>query len=155
MEPDRPVCAILESMLGLRQFIRPRRSGSLIAVSVAYALAIQALLASIGLGMSAAVIPGQADFVACSFASGLNAHAPATEGDRQKPGPQPQCPFCFIAAQSGGQVATMGEAQALPAYAGLRVVDALSGHINDRKFIPPFRRTAGDPRAPPIFPSDA
>jgi hypothetical protein len=139
-----PVCAILELMVSLRQFIRTRRSGSLIVVCVAYALAIQVLMASVGLGMSAAAIPGQADFVICSFAS-----APPTDGDRQKPGPQPQCPFCFIAAQSGGQVATVGEAPAFPAYAGLWIVDALSGHISDRKFVPLFRRTTGDPRAPP------
>jgi hypothetical protein len=143
-------CAIFESMLGLRQFIRARRLGGVIAMSVAYAFTIQGLMASVGLGMSAgAARTGYADFVICSFAPGQNAHAPAREGDHQKPAPQPQCPFCFVAAQSSGQVAAVGEAPVLPAYAGLRIVDALTGHIGDSKFVPLFRRTVGDPRAPP------
>lgn len=137
-------------MLGLRQFIRARWSGNLIAVCVAYALAIQALMASIGLGMSMAATAGQADFVICSFASGLNAHAPATDGDRQRPIPQQQCPFCFIATQSAGQVATIGADSAFPAYAGLLIVDALSDYVSDGKLVPPLRRTTGDPRAPPV-----
>jgi hypothetical protein len=94
----------------------------LIAICVAYALAMQALMASVGLAMSAATTAGQTDFVICNIAANLNAHAPATDGDRQKPSPQPQCPFCFIAAQSGGQVA-----------AGLRIVDALTERFDPER----------------------
>ncbi len=117
---------------------------------VAYSLAIQALMASVGLGMSAAAASGHADFVICNFAAGLNARAMG-DGGGQKPAPQPQCPFCFVAAQSDGNVATTGDAPAFPAYAGVQMVDALSGHIGDGKSVPQFRRTAGDPRAPPLL----
>ena len=117
---------------------------------VAYSLAIQAVMASVGLGMSAAAASGDFDFVICSFAAGLNAHA-GTDGGGQKPAPRPQCPFCFVAAQSDGNVATTGDAPAFPAYAGVQMADALSGHVGDGKFVPQFRRTAGDPRAPPLL----
>ena len=97
--------------------------------------------------MSAAAASGHADDI-CNFAAGLNARAMG-DGGGQKPAPQPQCPFCFVAAQSDGNVATTGDAPAFPAYAGVPMADALSGHIGDGKFVPQFRRTAGDPRAPP------
>jgi len=118
-----------------------------LGLCVAYSLAIQALMASVGLGMSAAAASGHADDI-CNFAAGLNARAMG-DGGGQKPAPQPQCPFCFVAAQSDGNVATTGDAPAFPAYAGVPMAYALSGHIGDGKFVPQFRRTAGDPRAPP------
>jgi hypothetical protein len=80
--------AILEPMLGLRKLLRARRSGSLLALTVAYSLAVQAMMASVGLSMSA---PDQGGHVICSFTSGPSAHPPATSGDRQNPGPQPHC----------------------------------------------------------------
>jgi hypothetical protein len=122
-----------------------------LAVFVAYTLAIQALLASVGLGMSAAATPGQAGFVICSFASGLNLHAPPTNGDPKKPDPRPQCPFCFVAAQSAGQFATIGEPAVFAAYAGFDSYGAHYGQSADAIFVPRFRRTVGDPRAPPKF----
>lgn len=138
----------------MRHLIRARRCGGLIALCVAYALVIQALMASVGLGMSAAAAPGQADFVICGLAPAADTRAPAADGDQQKkPAPQPQCPFCFVAAQSAGHFAAMGGAVALPAYAGLRIIDALTGHRSDGTFVPRFHRMAGDPRAPPRFPS--
>ena len=77
-----PVCAILLVMRGLRQFMRTRSSGGLLAVCVAYSLAIQALMASVGLGMSAAAAPGDTGFFICSLAAGPGAHRrrPAATG---------------------------------------------------------------------------
>ena len=68
-------CAILKSMLGLRKLLRARRSGSLLALTVAYSLAVRAMMASVGLSMSA---PDQGGHVICSFTSGASAHTPAT-----------------------------------------------------------------------------
>ena len=115
------------------------------AVYVAYSLAIQAMMASVGLGMSAAAAPDQASFVLCSFASH---HAAPAPGDRQTP--TPQCPFCFVAAQSAGHVATAGEAPAFPAYAG-SLIAAVSHRIGDGVFVPQFRHRHGEPRAPPAL----
>lgn len=115
------------------------------ALSVAYSLAIQAMMASIGLGMSAGVASDQLGFILCSYASHRTAPAP---GDRQTPASAPQCPFCFVAAQSAGHVATAGEATAFPVYAGL-VIAALSQPLGDGTFVPQFRHRQGEPRAPP------
>lgn len=119
--------------------------GGLLAVYLAYALAIQATMASIGLGMSAGVAPDRAGFVLCSFASHRTAPAP---GDRQLPSRTPQCPFCFVAAQSAGYVAAAGEPPAFPAYAGL-LVAAISRPLGDGTFVPHFRHLRAEPRAPP------
>jgi len=128
-------------MLGLRQFMRSRRSGALLAICVAYSLAIQALMASVGLGMSAFAATDDAGFVICT-------HVPSPAGDPEKPSPIPQCPFCFIAAQTSGHLALAGEAPALPAYAPVQFA-AIPDRISETAFVPQLRRTAGDPRAPP------
>ena len=124
----------------------------LLAVYVAYSLAIQAMVASVGLGMSASAAPDWAGFVLCSFslASNQTANVPARDTDRQKPSPAPQCPFCFVAAQSAGHIATAGEAPAFPAYAGLSIA-AISDPIGDGAFVSEFRHRHGEPRAPPAF----
>lgn len=119
------------------------------AVCIAYSLAIQAIMASVGLGMSPAAASGQA-LVLCGVASIQAANAPARDSDRQKPSPAPQCPFCFIAAQSAGHVATMGETPAFPAYAGL-LSAAISNPIGSGVFVSSFRHSHGEPRAPPAF----
>jgi hypothetical protein len=106
------------------------------------------MMASVGLSMSA---PDQGGQVICSFTSSPSAHTPATSGDRQNPGPQPHCPFCFIAAQSTGHIATMGEAPAFAAYAGVQIADKFSVHIGDKALVWQFRRKVGEPRAPPTF----
>jgi hypothetical protein len=108
-------------------------------------------MASVGLGMSAAAAPRQFGFAICRLVSGPSAHAPATNRDRQNPSPRPECPFCLVAAQSACHVATTGKAPAFPGYAGMQTAGTLLGHIGDRPFVPQFRRTVGDPRAPPIF----
>ncbi len=112
------------------------------AVYIAYSLAIQAMMASVGLGMSAGAAPDLAGFAICSFA---HRTAPAP-GDRQTPAPQ--CPFCFVAAQSAGHVATAGEVPAIPAYAGI-LIATISRRIGAEPFVPQFRHRHGEPRAPP------
>jgi hypothetical protein len=145
----RSVRAIVSVMKRLRQLVRLRSRGGPLAVFVAYSLAIQAMMASVGLGMSAGASPDRAGFLLCSFASYQKAE-PTRDGGRQKPSPNPQCPFCFVAAQSAGHIATMGEAPAFPAYAGL-----LSGAILDPvgagSFVFQLHHKNGEPRAPPAF----
>jgi len=102
-------------------------------------------MASVGLGMSVFATPEQPSAVICHFASGS-----VPDGDRQKPSPEPRCPFCFVAAQSATDNALVGEATTLPAYAGVFVA-AILGPIGDGTFVSQFRRTTGDPRAPPAF----
>jgi hypothetical protein len=133
-------------MPSLRKFIRSRRPGAVLAVCIAYALAIQALIASVGLGMSALAASGPDGSSICSFAP---RQAPTPTDKRQKPHSAPQCPFCFVAGQSVGHIALLGPAQGPPAYAGL-LIGAVSDGI-DETFVPPFHRTLGDPRAPPVF----
>jgi len=136
-------------MRRLRQFVRLRSRGGFLAVFVAYALAVQAMMASVGLGMSAGASPD--GFVLCSFASHQTANEPARDGDRQKkPTHAPQCPFCFVAAQSVGHIATMGETPAFPAYAGL-LSTAILDRFGTGAFIFQLHHRHGEPRAPPAF----
>jgi hypothetical protein len=121
-----------------------------LAVCIAYSLAIQAMMASIGFGMSAGGAPDQPGFVLCSFASDQTGNAPTQDGGRQKPSPAPPCPFCFVAAQSAGHVATIGEAPAFPAYAGLLSV-AISDLVSNEASVTQLRHKHGEPRAPPAF----
>jgi hypothetical protein len=135
-------------MRRLRQFVRLPARGGLLTVFVAYSLAVQAVIASVGLGMSAS---SSADgFVLCSFASHQTANEPARDGGRQKPTPAPQCPFCFIAAQSSGHIATVGDAPAFPAYAGSLSV-AILDPIGAGTFVFQLHHAHGEPRAPPTF----
>ncbi|HTO81952.1 MAG TPA: DUF2946 family protein, partial [Methylomirabilota bacterium] len=86
-----------------------------LAAALAYALAIQGLIVSVGLGMSAAAAADHIDFVICAPAADHGAAA-APDGDRQnQTDHRPQCPFCFVAAQSGGLLATLGDPAAVPA----------------------------------------
>jgi hypothetical protein len=135
-------------MKRLRLFVRLRLRGGLPAVFLAYSLAIQAMMTSVGLGMSAGASPD--GFVLCSIASHQTANDPARDGDRQKPTPGPQCPFCLVAAQSADHIATMGEAPAFPAYAGL-LSTAILDPIGTGVFVFQLRRSHGEPRAPPAF----
>jgi hypothetical protein len=137
-------------MRPVRRFVQSTSNGGLLAVCVAYSLAIQGLMASVGLGMSAGVASGHAGFVLCSFASDDAANTPAQNRDRQIPSPAPQCPFCFVAAQSAGLVATTGKAPTFPAYAGLQI-GAISRPLGDGAIVPQFRHMHGEPRAPPPF----
>jgi len=107
------------------------------------------MLASVGLGMSTSAAP-ERDDILCSFAFNQTANVPVRDDNRQRRSPAPQCPFCFVAAQSAGHIATAGEAPAFPAYAGLSIA-AISDPIDDGAFVSPFRHRYGEPRAPPAF----
>lgn len=134
-------------MNGLRRYIRTQACGRALAVTVAYALAIQALMASVGLAMSAGVAPGQAGFVICSVVSNPGAPAPADDRDSGKP--TVQCPFCFVTAQGGGQLATLGSIPAHPAYAALPIAGPRPSDRGESRFIPQLLRSTGNPRGPP------
>jgi hypothetical protein len=121
-----------------------------LAVLVAYSLAIQAIMASVGLGMSAGAAPDRAGAVLCSLVSNQTVNMPARDGDRQKPNPAPQCPFCFIVAQSAGHAVIAGEGPAFPAYFGL-LIAAMSDAIGDGAFVSQYRHRHGEARAPPTF----
>jgi hypothetical protein len=116
------------------------------AVYVAYSLAIQAVMASVGLAMSVGAASDQAGLVLCSFASSQTADA--LGGHQHKPAPAPQCPFCFVAGQSAGHVATAGEAPAFLAHAPI-LIAAISHTIGDATFAPQFHYRQGESRAPP------
>jgi hypothetical protein len=133
----------------MRQFVRLRSRGGLLAVFVAYSLTIQTMMGSVGLGMSAGTSPDWAGLILCSFASHQTAE-PTRDGGRQKPRPAPQCPFCFVAAQSAGHIATIGEAATFPAYAGL-VSDAILDSVGAKAFVFQLHHKNGEPRAPPAF----
>jgi hypothetical protein len=137
-------------MKGTRNLIRSR-SGRALALCVAYSLAIQALIASVGLGMSVAAAPGHVDFVICSIASGSESPAQGSQDDRNRPNPRPECPFCFVAAQSASYIATIDGGSAFPVFAGLHIAGAVLGFKYDGTLVTPFRRSVGDPRAPPVF----
>ena len=117
----------------------------MLSLWIAYSLAIQALMGSIGLGMSAFAAPGPDAVVICSHAS-----AGTPPGDRQNPGSAPFCPFCFVAAQSAGYIPLVAEAPAFPLYAG-RPIAPVADRVGDVEFVPLFRRMVGAPRAPPAF----
>jgi hypothetical protein len=130
------------AMLRLRH-IRGRRLGTLFALCVAYALALQTLMVSVGLGMSALAATGQNGFVICASAVG---HETAPTGNPQK---RPQCPFCFVSAQNTGHAALPSGVPATPAYVGAPVA-TVEDHVAAQLFKPQVRRCAGGPRAPPI-----
>jgi len=138
-------------MRGMRKFIRGRRASALLAVYIAYILAIQAVMASVGIGMSASAAPNQTAFVICSFAASRIAHAADGKGGPQDHTPQLQCPFCLVAAQSGRHVATMGGTPAFRAHVESRVISRLSANYGNKVVLLQPRRTVGAPRAPPAF----
>jgi len=146
LSPTCRLCAILVLMRHLRQFVRRRWSGGFLAVYIAYSLAIQAMMASVGLGMSMSAVPYQVGFVLCSLGSQQTAPVPGSRA----PAPAPQCPFCLVAAQSAGHFATTGEPPLLAAYVGAQIA-AISHPIDDRTIVLQLRHTHGEARAPPTF----
>ena len=135
-------------MKRLRRLIRPRRPGAAIALCLAYLLAIQGVMASVGLGM--ALVPGHAGFAICGSVAAVDIRTPASGDHNQSPKSLPDCPFCFIASQSAGHIAISGGVPSLPAYAG-DLVAAILGGAGDDALILKFRRTGGEARAPPSF----
>ncbi len=120
------------------------------AVLLAYALALQGLIASVGLGMSAASAADHIEIVLCSPV----AHAgitPSPGGGRDKNDQRPQCPFCFVAAQSAGFLATPGDATVVPVGDAPNVSRLRYGIAGIHIVVLPLRRGNGNPRAPPLF----
>ncbi len=140
--------AIVWSMKRLRQLIRPRRLGAAIAVCLAYLLAIQGLMVSVGVGMS--MVPDQTGFIICGSFPVADVGTPASGHQKQSPKSAPECPFCFIASQCAGHVAMAGVSPTLPHYRG-NLVAAIVGDTGSDAIILKFRRSGGEPRAPPSF----
>jgi Protein of unknown function (DUF2946) len=127
---------------------RPRRS---MAVLLAYALALQGLIASVGLGMSAASAADHIDLVLCSSVVHTGTAASPASGGRDKNDRRPQCPFCFVAAQSAGFPATPGVATVVSIGAARNVSRLRYGIARTGIVASPLRRSNGNPRAPPRF----
>ena len=136
-------------MAGIRRLIRARWLGHLLPIGVAYLLALQAVIVSVGLGMSAASPFGQADFDVCSAAVAYSPAPPESDGDRSDH--RPQCPFCLVAAQSAGHTATIGSMTAFPAFAELPAAAPPYAVTDGGTVVSCFHRKTGDPRAPPQF----
>lgn len=112
-------------------------------------LFIQALMMSVGLGMAAGASGPGDGFIICS-ASSANLKASATNDDRKKPFQHPHCPFCYVAAQSAGQVATVGDVPIFLTDISFGLDAGVYSHFIDRIVIPPLRCQVGSPRAPPV-----
>jgi hypothetical protein len=128
-----------------RQFIRSKCSSRLLVLWIAYSLAIQAIMASVGFGMSAFAATGPDAVVICSHAA---AATPAA--GRHNSSSAPSCPFCFVAAQSAGYIPLVVESPVLPVHGGLPIA-SVSDRVTNVAFVPQFRRMVGTPRAPPVF----
>jgi hypothetical protein len=122
-----------------------------LAVGLVYLIAAEALIASVGMGMSAIAPPGQAEFAICSSVADHGPVAPSDSRDRNKSSHQSQCPFCFLAAQSAVHPATFGDGLASPAYGEFQVTGLRYCIHNGEILGPAFYRTTGDPRGPPQF----
>jgi len=122
-----------------------------LTVGLAYALALQALIASVGLGMSAASTSAPFGLVICSLATKTAAAAPATGDEQNKHDQRPQCPFCFVAANGCAHPGLVGAVGVVPAYAAPAAGRPLDRPLDDRIVPKTFRRTVGAPRAPPAF----
>jgi hypothetical protein len=136
-------------MAGLRRLIRARWWGRFLAVGLTYLLASEALIASIGMGMSAVAAPGQPEVAICSSVTGHGFAKPSDSGNRNGSGHQPQCPFCFLAAQSAVHLATISGGLASPAYAELQAIRFRYGNYDGGFPTRTLYRTTGDPRGPP------
>ena len=147
MHSNTDLCYV-SIMAGMRALIRTRWSGGLLAASVACLLALQALIASIGLGMSAASPFRQPVFEVCSAMAADSLDGPV-RNDADPPGHRPQCPFCFVAGQYTGHPAMNGDAKALPAFARRDVDAPPYAGAEDRAFANRLHRTTGNPRDPP------
>ena len=137
-------------MAGMRALTRTRWSGGFLAAAAACLLVVQALIASVGLGMLSASPFGQPEFEICSAVAANSLDAPA-RSDKDPGSHRPQCPFCFVGAKCVGHPAAVGDAKAFPTFVG-RGINALpySG-AKDGAFAYRLHRTTGDPRGPPSF----
>ena len=138
-------------MVGIRTLIRTRWSGSLLAACVACLLAFQALVASVGLGMSTASPLGQPAFDICGALTTNGPDASAHNNGTDPSGHPLQCPYCFVAAQCTAHPTIVGDAKVFPAFAGRGVAAALYASVNHRAVYGRLHRTTGNPRGPPSF----
>jgi len=130
---------------------RSRGRRRIIAGVLAYLLALQGLIASVGLGMSAASAADGIGFVLCSPVTDARPAAPLDSGSQDRSDHRPQCPFCFVAAQSAGFLATPGDATIVPADVAREVSALRYGTTGGRIIASSLRRSNGHPRAPPSF----
>ena len=138
-------------MAGIRALIRARWSGGLLAAGAACLLVLQTLIASVGLGMSAASPFGQQAFDICSAAATDSVNAPERKHEGTPNSRHPQCLFCFFAAQCASHPAAVGNARAFPAFAVDSVAASPYEALNYRAVHRRHHRTTGDPRGPPSF----
>jgi hypothetical protein len=115
-------------------------------------LVFQALLASVGLGMSVASPFRQPVFDICSATATNGLDAPAHNNGTGPSNHPPQCPFCFVGAQCTSHPAVAGDVKHFPAFAIRDVAAASFASINHRVIQRRLLRTTGDPRGPPWFP---
>ena len=121
------------------------------AAGAACLLAFQALIASVGLGMSTASPFGQPGFEICGAMAAHSLDAPEHHNDTDPAGHRPQCPYCFVAAQCASQPAMVADVKA-PAFAVRGVATPPCAGVNHRAVHGRLHRTTGDPRGPPSFP---
>lgn len=138
-------------MPGIRALIRARWSGGLLTAGAACLLVLQALIASVGLGMSAASPFGQPAFDICSATATDSVDAPAHNNDGTPNGRHQQCPFCSVAAQCVSHPAMVGDAKAFPPLGEGDVATAPYAAVNHRAIRVRLRGTTGNPRGPPSF----
>ena len=129
--------------------MRKRWSGGLLAAGVASLLALQALFASFGLGMSAALPFRVAGFDICRATATDSVDAPSRNND--DPRKHQQCPFCIVAAQCASHPVMVGDGKVVPAFAVGDVASLHYAAVNHRAGLGRLRRTTGDPRGPPSF----
>jgi len=136
-------------MVGMRKFGN-RWAGRIFAVLLAYLLAAEGLVASVGFGMSAELAT-QPQFSICNSITDYGVVTPPSNTDPNRSGHQSRCPFCFVAAQSAGHLITIGDPPASLAFAELRITGSYYGKYNSEISLPGLLRTTGDPRGPPQF----
>ena len=138
-------------MVGIRTLIRNRWSGGLLAACVAGLLAFQALVASVGLGMSTASPLGRPAFDICGALATNGLDASAHNNGTDPSGHPLQCPFCFVAAQCTAYPMMVGDARAFPAFAWRGVAAASYASVKQPAVHGRLHRTTGYPRGPPSF----
>jgi hypothetical protein len=138
-------CHFLQ-MADVKRLTTARSWRRLVARSLGCLLVLQAVMAGIGLGMSASASE-QTAFEICTSAS---SHHPG--GNQQKSDHRPQCPFCLAATQCGRHyLSAPSVATAHSSNVEARVVGVFRVVCNDEISGFCSRRTSGDPRGPPEF----
>ena len=132
--------------------IRARWSGGLLAAGAACLLVLQTLIASVGLGMSAASPFGQPAFDICSAVATDSLNAPEHKARRHPKQPSPAMPLLLFRRAMRQSPGAVGNAKAFPAFAVDSVAASPYEALNYRAVHRRHHRTTGDPRGPPSFP---